>query len=1004
MRPLRFDQLMTRVLKEQRAQGQIFGIQEEFFFRPQDGKTAVIPFGDVLSTQVGPAAGPHSQMAPNIIAAWLCGARFIELKTVQKLDGQTIREAVRKPCILSEDEGYNCEWSTELTVEEAFDEYVKAWFALHVLQKELQIAKQTDFAFNMSVGYDLEGIKTEKIDRFIEGMKDASGSAIFRECKAWLAENLSSFRHFGAEDLEAVPARISHQITLSTLHGCPPSEIERIARYLLTEKELHTFVKCNPTLLGYDFARKTLDKLGYDYIVFDDHHFREDMQYDDCTAMIERLMPLAAGKNLAFGLKLTNTFPVDVTRSELPAEEMYMSGRSLHALTLSLACKLARQFDGKLPLAFSGGADALNLAGLLECGIGPVTMATTLLKPGGYTRLLQLAQISAAAQKDFTGIDVGKLARLTDETLNDPRYHKLAREKVGSRKTKTDLPLYDCFKAPCQEGGCPIHQQIPEYLKLVAEGKMEEAIRVIALDNTAPTITGVLCPQPCRDHCTRLDYDSSLHMRAVKKEAADCAQEKLIASIQVPELKSGKKALIIGAGPAGIAAALFLRRNGMDVEVREKEERAYGLVSQVIPAFRISDEEIDRDLKLAEAYGVRVRCGCKEAVDLAAEKQNFAYILLAMGAHEPGISPVQEGAEHVHDSMEFLRRARRTGSSGLRGKVAVAGGGDVAMDCARLLKRDPQVEDVILLYRRGIADMPAAQEDVREVLAEGIEIRPFLQPLCYDGRILKAEKTCYGPWDESGRHSVRGTGEEISLELDALVGATGARLKPERYAALGLNVDERGRAKLNGAHESSLENVYVIGDGRRGPSTIVQAIADAKTAVLDILEKEGLEADFISRSRSLSAEEAASGENLSRRGRLQPSLSPPEEGKRCLSCDLVCEICTEVCPNRANVALPLPGMKNKRQIVHIDRLCNECGNCAFFCPHAGRPYRDKWTLFSSLEDMNDSENPGWLVNQTFILRRDETGRMAEYKAEDLPAREQGLLAELERCGMLTPVR
>ena len=124
------------------------------------------------------------------------------------------------------------------------------------------------------------------------------------------------------------------------LHGCPPQEIESIANYLLTEKHLNTFVKCNPTLLGYDFARKTMDEMGYDYMVFGDFHFRDDLQYEDAVPMLTRLMKLSEELGLEFGVKITNTFPVDVTRNELPSEEMYMSGKALFPLSISLAAKL----------------------------------------------------------------------------------------------------------------------------------------------------------------------------------------------------------------------------------------------------------------------------------------------------------------------------------------------------------------------------------------------------------------------------------------------------------------------------------------------------------------------------------------------------------------------------------------------------------------------------------------------------------------------------------------
>ena len=135
-----------------------------------------------------------------------------------------------------------------------------------------------------------------------------------------------------------------------------------------------------------------------------------------------------------------------------------------------------------------------------------------------------------------------------------PRLHNLWRDKVASRKTSSALPLFDCYKAPCKEGGCPIEQQIPEYNTLVARGDYGAAMRVIAIDNACPTITGVLCAQPCRDYCTRLDYESSLHMRDIKKKAADEEQDAFISQVKVSPLRSAKKVCVIGAGPGGQGA------------------------------------------------------------------------------------------------------------------------------------------------------------------------------------------------------------------------------------------------------------------------------------------------------------------------------------------------------------------------------------------------------------------------------------------------------------------
>ena len=234
---------------------QLFGIDRELFFMPKpDDPFRMERYGKVLETPLGVAAGPHTQLAQNIVASYVAGSRFFELKTVQVMDGEELSKCVNKPCIVAQDECYNCEWSTELEVPQAFAEYVKAWFACHLIAREYGLGSPDGFVFNMSVGYDLEGIKSPKVDAYIEGMKDASGSEGWNECRTRALANLDKFEHVDAAFVESIPARISNSITESTLHGCPPAEIERIATYLITEKGLNTYIKCNPTLLGYEFA------------------------------------------------------------------------------------------------------------------------------------------------------------------------------------------------------------------------------------------------------------------------------------------------------------------------------------------------------------------------------------------------------------------------------------------------------------------------------------------------------------------------------------------------------------------------------------------------------------------------------------------------------------------------------------------------------------------------------------------------------------------------------
>ena len=180
MRPIPFDRLLNRALSEYAQEGSIFGVSK--IVRYSLGRALPI-FDERIEAPFGPAAGPNTQLAQNIIAAYVAGSRFFELKTVQKMDGRELAACVPKPCIAAGDECYNCEWSTELEVGQAFDEYVKAWFICRILARELELGDPDGFVFNMSVGYDLEGIKTPKIDSYIEQMKNAADTPVYKECR-----------------------------------------------------------------------------------------------------------------------------------------------------------------------------------------------------------------------------------------------------------------------------------------------------------------------------------------------------------------------------------------------------------------------------------------------------------------------------------------------------------------------------------------------------------------------------------------------------------------------------------------------------------------------------------------------------------------------------------------------------------------------------------------------------------------------------------------------------
>lgn len=937
-----FAQLLNWVRTEHDTKGTVFGVHRPY---QADGKDWNI-FGRKLETPIGPAAGPNSQLAQNIAAAYYAGSRFFELKTVQIMDGAELAACVNKPCIKADDEAYNCEWSTELYVPQAQDEYIKAWFLLAFMAKEYGLGSMDGFQFNISVGYDLAGIQSEKINSFIENMKNAASTPMFQECRAQLLAHADEYKNMTKEDIEQIPAQICNSATISTLHGCPPKEIESIASYLLTEKKMHTFVKCNPTLLGYEFARETLDKMGYDYIAFGRFHFDDDLQYKDAVPMLQRLMKLSEELGLQFGVKITNTFPVDVKAGELPSEEMYMSGKSLFPLSIALAAKLSKEFDGKLRISYSGGADAFNIDRIVRTGVWPVTVATTILKPGGYQRLTQMAElVNSLDNQTFQGIDAEALNRLALEAVTD-RHHTKPAKLPGSRKSNEKVPLMFCFTAPCEDA-CPIHQEITTYVKLAGEERYEDAFKVILNRNALPFITGTICAHGCQSHCTRNFYETPVQIRDTKLLCAQKAFDHAAGSIR-PSGTCSKKTAIVGGGPSGMAAAFYLARLGAKVTIYEKRDRLGGIVSAVIPDFRIDDSVIEKDVFLLKQLGVEILCG-KEAPPVSELRQSYDAVILAVGAYKRSQLNL-EGKQAVN-ALEFLEQFNETKGKLTPGRnVAVIGGGNTAMDTARAAKRCEGVEHVYLVYRRTKRYMPADEHELQLAIEDGVEFKELLAPVRMENGVLVCDQMVLGEMDESGRASVIPSGKTEEVPADTVIAAVGEKVPSDFYEACGIHTDSRGRALVNENLETNLPGVYVIGDGLYGPSLVVKGMAHAITAAEAIAGQE-ITAKM---SQPVSADAI-----YERKGILKEPGSGME-AQRCLACSSVCENCADVCPNRANIAVRVPGM-DSAQIIHVDYMCNECGNCRSFCPYASAPYLDKFTLFANEKDMADSRNEGFTV-------------------------------------------
>ena len=599
-------------------------------------------------------------------------------------------------------------------------------------------------------------------------------------------------------------------------------------------------------------------------------------------------------------------------------------------------------------------------------------MATTLLKTGGYQRFTQVAdKVEGICPKKWEGIDVDALKKLAADAITDGHHVKNIKP-VPNRKSTKEVPLLDCFYAPCSEG-CPIHQDIPQYVALTGEGKYKEALEVILEKNALPFITGTLCAHNCMTKCTRNFYEESVNIRGTKLTAAEHGYEQLIGEIKAGE-PNGKKVAVIGGGPAGIAAAYFLAREGAAVTIFEKEEKAGGVIRYVIPGFRIGDAAIDKDISFIQKMGVEIRTNTEITSVADLKAQGYDAVILAIGAGKPGTLKLEKG--ETVNALKFLRDFKANdGKLNIGKNVVVIGGGNTAMDTARAAKRTEGVEHVYLVYRRTKRYMPAAEDELLEVLEEGVEFKELLSPVSLDGGRLLCKKMKLGQMDASGRAGVTETVDVVEVPADTVIVAVGEKIDTDFYTANQIAVDERGKAKVNDKTlETSVSGVYVAGDGARGAATIVEGIRDAQLAVKDILGKE------ITRDAAVTGDVK---DCFEKKGILKHSKEAKTEEERCLTCNKVCENCVDVCPNRANISIKVPGMA-MNQVIHVDYMCNECGNCKSFCPYASAPYKDKFTLFANEKDMADSKNDGFVVldkeNKTCKVRF--VGLITDCKADD----------------------
>lgn len=996
--PISLHQLLGLIENEYAQRKEIFGIPEQLFFKPQDDRPLGMEiFGQHLHTPLGVAAGPHTQMAQNIISAWLCGASYIELKTIQTLD----ELEVSKPCIDMQDEGYNCEWSQELRIHESFLEYLKAWIIIHLLQHKFgQNHKQNQgFIFNMSIGYNYDGIQKENVQWFLTSMSDCSMAK-----KEMIADLLPHYPELAEIN---IPNCISNNITLSTMHGCPPDEIEKIGHYLLQEKKLHTLVKLNPTLLGKDTLRDILNnKLQFKNTI-PDIAFEHDLKYADAIGIIQRLQQTADSENLFFGVKLTNTLESVNHKNVFPEHEqmMYMSGRALHPISINVARKLQNHFNGKLNISFSGGADYFNISELLECGLKPITVCSDILKPGGYGRIAQYVTALSPTTDNPKVSTLEKLNAYADAVVNNNDYKRDPFVNL-SIKTNRKLGFFDCIHAPCVDE-CPTNQDIPEYLYQTSKGDFKRAFDVILAKNPFPNVLGVACDHLCQTKCTRINYESALRIKEIKRFVAEKGLESDISIAAA----NGHKVAVIGAGPSGLSCAYFLKMGGFDVDVFETKAIPGGMVSEAIPTFRLKMESIQKDIQRIEKLGVKINYNSK--VDnnffrLLQSEYNFIYI--AAGAQRfKTLQMDGENAAGVLNAFEFLKNIKYGKSVDLGSNIIVIGGGNTAMDVARTAKRIAQPGSTVkVIYRRTRSEMPADVDEIKALLAEGIELHELLAPeelLITNSRItslLCAKMQLVKAPNDSRPTPVKIPDEFIDFSVDTLIPALGQEIDIDF-----INPDTLKTQKTS--YETGIPGVFVGGDAMRGAATIVKAVGDGRKAAIEMASKVGivLPSEKLSSHKALTHSDfilhKSKREKISELIANEHAVFTPElaiqEASRCLHCGDVCSVCVTVCPNRANQyyhtkaeQIPIWKIKSidkrtsieldqyinltqKYQTLNIADFCNECGNCTTFCPTKGSPFLDKPRICLTEKSFNQTENG-------FYFKKDPVGTILLHREGD----------------------
>ena len=416
-------------------------------------------------------------------------------------------------------------------------------------------------------------------------------------------------------------------------------------------------------------------------------------------------------------------------------------------------------------------------------------------------------------------------------------FEEVVRGYTEEQAIKEASRCIGCKHMPCSEA-CPIHTNTREYITLISQGDFKGALQSILKDNPLPSICGRVCTHPCEYNCTLRKLGDPVAIALLKRAASDFADVRL-----QPGEEKGKNVAIVGSGPAGLAAATELRRQGYGVTIFEKDPLPGGMLAVGIPEYRLPKEIMMRDINRILDMGVDLKPGVRVDCEMLDKLlKDYDAALLGIGAHQPKWMKIEgEDLKGVYHAIPFLRDVEYGKKIELGKRVAVIGGGNAAMDAVRTARR--MGSGAFIVYRRTRKEMPADPAEVKEAEEEGIRFNFLVNPVRIVGdeecrvRALECVRMKLGEPDESGRaRPVPVEGSNFMLEVDNVIEAISQAPDLSPFLKKKFETTRWNTLKVNEGNMTSVEGVFAAGDVVLGPMTVVHAIADAKRAVKGIME------------------------------------------------------------------------------------------------------------------------------------------------------------------------